>query len=89
MASNFRWENIYDETCMETGHYDETKRMPVPGGWLIRSTYRNIYAVIASQSMVFIRDPDHKWFLGEPFKSQRNQEIWATLHEKTNQEVSE
>ena len=89
MAS--KWELLND------AHTDDPKdlfdarveRFPVIGGWIVRLIGKLRGEEGIQMNSLFIEDPNHEWSLDEPFKSQRDQEIWATLHEKTNQEASE
>lgn len=48
------------ETVEEKG-YDSTDRMKVPGGWLVRCTYRGYHG--GGVHVIFLDDPAHEWTL--------------------------
>ena len=46
--------------------FHETKRMKVPGGWLVRETGSGLLVSLLGPfpALIFIPDPDHEWKLG-------------------------
>ena len=45
---------------------EETKRLKVPGGWLVRSNISYIGSV--SVALTYVPDPDHSWQLNDKKK---------------------
>ena len=44
----------------------QTERLKVPGGWIVRSKFTEIFNGCAvSVHQIFVIDPDHSWSLGE------------------------
>jgi len=53
-----KWEIIWNNSCA-----NETYRMQVPGGWLVRHYLNN------SSCMSFVPDPNHQWIIQEKTKT--------------------
>lgn len=46
---------------------NNTDRLQVPGGWVVRTTFTKYYGTTVSchVSMIFVTDPAHEWEIGD------------------------
>lgn len=58
-----QWELI--NHGISSSVYEETERLKVLGGWIVRTQLHNGKAQAMAVSLVFIPDPKHEWDLNE------------------------
>lgn len=76
----WQWEEIFNFHQPSLGT-TQTARAKVMGGWVVRNTMVSVKGHMC-ESMVFVADRDHEWFVTQPVEAQKPQVVASDFESK-------